>query len=199
MPGPLTMRRIVYLARHGETDWNRESRWQGHADIALNDQGRAQAAALAERLRPLGVVRAITSDLSRARETAAIVASRLGLPLDVDPALRERCFGVFEGLTADECARLHAEDWRRYQADHGQLPAGAERREAVVARMTAGVLRAARLDEGDGVGAILAVSHGGAIRSLLSATTGRRFPPIGNGALVRVVVSPAGLADVEAL
>ncbi|HEV3030468.1 MAG TPA: histidine phosphatase family protein, partial [Polyangia bacterium] len=93
------MRRVVYLARHGETSWNREGRWQGHTDIALNDVGLGQARALGALLRGRDIERIHTSDLARARQTAETAAAMLGVTeLVVDPGLRERSFGVFEGL-----------------------------------------------------------------------------------------------------
>ena len=87
----MTHLRHLLLARHGETDWNVAGRWQGHTDVPLNATGRAQALALAERLRNEGIAAVATSDLSRARHTAEIVAGALGVPVAlVDPALREQ-------------------------------------------------------------------------------------------------------------
>src|ERR1700735_3011372 len=112
------MRRIVFVARHGETDWNAAGRWQGHTDVPLNDNGRAQARALAERLRGARLAGVVASDLSRAHETARIVAGELGVSLAyVERELRERGFGVFEGLTRAECETHHAEAWRAWLAD----------------------------------------------------------------------------------
>jgi probable phosphoglycerate mutase len=109
----MTAPRTLYLARHGETDWNLEGRWQGQTDIGLNGSGRAQAAALAERLAGHGIAHVSASDLSRARQTAEIVARRLGVAtVAVDHALRERGFGVFEGLTREECAQRFPDSWR---------------------------------------------------------------------------------------
>lgn len=92
----------LLLIRHGETDWNAEHRWQGHADVPLNASGREQAKALAEELAPEGVDAIYASDLSRARDTAEIVGERLGIPVVVDPDLREIDVGSREGLTGDE-------------------------------------------------------------------------------------------------
>ena len=136
---------------------------------------------------------------SRARETAAIAAPHLGLrDLDVvvDAGLRERGYGVFEGLTRHECEARHPEDWARYQADRTHTPAQAEPQAQVVARMQAAVIRAAAraAREED---AVLIVSHGGAIRALLTATTGIRPPPMENGAVFRVVLTPGGLGQPE--
>src|SRR5690242_8696605 len=92
----------LLLVRHGETDWNAEGRLQGQTDRPLNEYGRRQARELAERLAGDGVVAIYASDLSRAKETAEIVGGRLGLPVVVDPDLRERNWGTWEGLTPRE-------------------------------------------------------------------------------------------------
>jgi probable phosphoglycerate mutase len=95
----------LLLARHGETDWNREGRWQGHADVALNDRGREQARELAARLcdEPIDVI--VSSDLKRAHETALIVAELKRLPVTTDARLREIDVGRWSGLTPDEIAK----------------------------------------------------------------------------------------------
>lgn len=94
----------ITLLRHGESVGNAESRWQGQADFPLTQRGRAQAQALAERWagekKKFDFV--IASPLSRARETAEIVASKLGLPVEFDPLWLERDNGEFRGLTANE-------------------------------------------------------------------------------------------------
>jgi len=77
----------ILLARHGETDWNRVGRWQGHADPPLNDAGRTQAAELAERLAGDGIAAIYSSDLMRASQTARVVADRLGLAVVEDAGL----------------------------------------------------------------------------------------------------------------
>jgi broad specificity phosphatase PhoE len=128
----------IFLARHGETEWNRSGRWQGKTDIPLSELGCAQARMLAARLRDRGVAEIHTSDLSRARETAEIVAAALGIThISLDPRLRERGFGCFEGLTREECAERHAEAWQRYLADRRSTPPDAESQDEVVARVVA--------------------------------------------------------------
>ena len=90
----------LLLVRHGETDWNAERRWQGHADVPLNDHGRDQARVLAEELAagtPIELV--YSSDLARARETAEIVAARLYLELVLERDLREIDVGSRQGRT----------------------------------------------------------------------------------------------------
>jgi broad specificity phosphatase PhoE len=180
------MGRTVYLARHGETAWNRDARWQGHTDVALNDTGRAQARTLSEALRGLRINAVRASDLARARETAEIVAAALGLgPVAVDPALRERAFGCFEGLTRAECEARFPAEWARYRADIRLPPPGGEPHAAVVVRMQHGVRQAALALAAEGDGALV-VSHGGAMRALVGAITGQVPPALENGALFRL-------------
>jgi len=90
--------RILFLFRHGETDWNREGRLQGHTDTLLNATGLVQAKALGETLRIHRLDALLSSDLSRARTTAQIVSEALGVPLFIDAGLRETNVGAAEGL-----------------------------------------------------------------------------------------------------
>jgi broad specificity phosphatase PhoE len=181
----------IFLARHGETEWNRVGRWQGRTDIPLSEVGRAQARALADRLRDRGVTEIFTSELSRARETAEIVAEVLGVArLSIDPRLRERGFGCFEGLTREECAERHAEAWSRYLADRRSTPTDAEPQEQVIARMVAALTAVS--ESADRTGHVLVVSHGAAIRSFLHTITGTEPAPLGNVALFLVDYGPGG-------
>jgi len=192
--------RILYLARHGETSWNREGRWQGHTDIALNDVGHGQARWLGELLRGRDIARIHSSDLRRARQTAEAAAEILGVAqVVIDAELRERSFGVFEGLTREECAARHPELWTSYRADPRHVPPGAESQEALAARMHAAVRRAvARLHASDDA-SVLVVSHGGSIRALLARATGTMPPPLENVSVFRVVATEAGLSEVTLL
>lgn len=144
--------------RHGETDWNLQRRIQGLTDIPLNDTGREQARAAGRLLARRRWDRVYTSPLSRARETAAIIADELGLPAP-EPleALVERNYGEAEGLNFLEIERRYP----RRDAVPGQ-----ETREQVTERVVP-ALRALALQHPDE--AILVVSHGGAIRSVLTA------------------------------
>src|SRR5919204_5528893 len=109
----------LLLVRHGETDWNVQQRWQGHQDPPLNALGREQARALAEALAGEGIDAVYTSDLRRARETAEIVAARLGVEVRPLPDLREIDVGTWSGLTMDEIRtrwpeaieRMHERGW----------------------------------------------------------------------------------------
>jgi broad specificity phosphatase PhoE len=156
---------VILLARHGETDDNREPiRIQGRLDTPLNDTGRAQAAELAERVAGEGIKAIFCSDLQRARETAQIVGRRLGLEPLVDPRFAEGDRGELEGRYWRDVARedpdLYAA-WRR--AGEGfRFPGGESLREQLD-RTLAGlddVRAAARLPA-------LVVCHGGSIRTVL--------------------------------
>ncbi len=190
------MPRHIFIARHGETEWNRQGRWQGHTDIALNDAGRAQARTLAVALRGHGITAVTASDLSRARETGEIVAREIGAMFNgVDADLRERRYGVFEGLTRDECAERFPDLWSAHRADPRRPPPGAEAYEDVTLRMTAALHRVAGGAGGD-AGASLVVSHGGAMRVFLLAVTGTMPPPLENGAAFRLTVASVGADGV---
>src|ERR671936_1145808 len=106
----------LLLARHGETDWNRARRWQGHADRPLTERGRAQAAELAARLAEIPLDAVYSSDLRRARETAAAVARRKELPVFELRELREVDVGSWEGLTRDEAEARFPDGFRRWKA-----------------------------------------------------------------------------------
>jgi 2,3-bisphosphoglycerate-dependent phosphoglycerate mutase len=101
----------LIVVRHGETAWNREKRMQGTTDTPLSELGQAQARALGRRLTGRDFAALYASDLCRARDTASIIAEHTGRKLIVDSRLRERCFGIFEGLTAGEIEE-------RFPAEH---------------------------------------------------------------------------------
>jgi broad specificity phosphatase PhoE len=164
----------LFLARHGETDWNAAGRWQGQTDVPLNARGREQAREVALRLRPEGIRAIASSDLLRARATAEVVAAELGLTVNhLDTALRERRFGCFEGLTREEVAARHPESWARYLADPGPAPPGGESRDELIGRLLPAVASAAaRLP-----GPLLVVMHGGAMRALLAEHVGEMPRP----------------------
>jgi broad specificity phosphatase PhoE len=152
----------LLLVRHGETDWNAEGRLQGHTDRPLNDFGRRQAAALADRLAGDGIDAVYASDLARARETAEILAERLGLPVVTDPDLRERNWGNWEGLTGSERDRVEYVGEERDV--HGE-------------RVIRAVRRIAELHPGE---RIVVVTHGGSLRRIQVAAYGMALPVIEN-------------------
>lgn len=185
-------RHRLYLARHGETEWNALGRLQGATDIPLDASGRAQAKALGESLRGEGIVSVTTSDLSRARQTGEAAGAALGLtaPPFIDHELRERSFGVFEGLTRDQLEADHTEAWRAWRAS-GVVPTGGEAQPDIVARMKRGIARCfARSVETNGP--MLIISHGAAMRLFLSELTTEVIVPIANGAVFRLDLGDDG-------
>lgn len=160
----------IYIVRHGVTAWNREMRMQGHTDVALHEDGIAQAERLALRLkmsaRPPEYI--YSSDLARARDTAAAIARSLDLMVQTSQALRETRLGEWEGLTRTEIeARGDAELLANYLRDsHLHRPPGGETLEAVWERMN-GVLDTIRRDHSGG--SVAVVGHGGSLRALLCA------------------------------
>jgi broad specificity phosphatase PhoE len=169
----------LYLTRHGRTHWNELGRFQGHTDIPLDDAGREQAAALAQTLS--GQVEAvIASDLARASETGRIVATALNIPLlGLDPDLRERGYGVFEGLTREQCIAQHPAAWAARGDNRNFEPPGSEPHAAVIARMQRGLGRAVELLAGKYTSAII-VGHGSSLRMFLEVLTGEPVATFGN-------------------
>jgi probable phosphoglycerate mutase len=106
---PPEARTTLFAIRHGETLWNAEGRFQGHGDSPLTETGRRQAAALGERLRGTWFDALICSDLGRAVETAAIIAGCTGHAVASDRRLRERNYGVLEGLSVDDIRSRHGQ------------------------------------------------------------------------------------------
>jgi|SRR6476661_1705410 len=159
----------ILLARHGETDWNRDGRWQGHSDRPLDDAGREQARLLGVHLAWVGIDLLYSSDLARARETAAAVAAATGLGVSVDADLREVDVGELVG-----CSRAEAEArdpaWYREWRD-GAVAGypGGETYLDVHRRSVAAFRRI--LDEADGRTAAV-VCHGGNIRAITAEVVG---------------------------
>jgi broad specificity phosphatase PhoE len=183
---------MLLLARHGETDWNRDGRFQGHADPPLNERGRRQARALAELLAGEPIEAVYSSDLLRAQETAQIVAMQLGLDVVVDPQLRERDVGEWSGLTRaeiDERFPNQIQAWREGRAVVG------ETREALSERVLAA---ARRISAAHPDGVVLVVSHGGALRMLRHAAgedlSGRG---LANTEMVRIAVRDGSLLRLD--
>jgi len=152
----------ILLIRHGETAWNAERRLQGHLDIALNAEGVRQAAALGRALlsEPLDVI--VASDLQRALQTAHAIAVPRGMDVQIEPALRERCFGALEGL-------LYADIGTHYPQAHAAMQA-----REVDARYPDGVHAAETLREFSkrAVGAITRIAAAGRYRKVALVTHG---------------------------
>ena len=162
----------ILLARHGETPWNAEGRYQGQIDIPLSPIGESQAAALGTRLRNVEITRAVASPLSRARRTAELALGEAREPmLSTDIDLQEIAHGEWEGLLASEIndkdpARLHA--WRE-QPETVLMPGG-ESLQQVLDRSWLGLARAS---EGLGAGdTLLVVAHDAVNRVILCRILG---------------------------
>ena len=130
----------IFIFRHGETDWNKENRFQGHTDIPLNENGRNQARKLAAQLSSRRIQAILTSDLSRAMETAQILAENLGgIPIQIDERLREAHLGEAQGKTFDEIKSFFGEDltrrWRSSKPTDADVSyPGGETGTAIIAR-----------------------------------------------------------------
>ncbi|PKO01640.1 MAG: hypothetical protein CVU43_11950 [Chloroflexi bacterium HGW-Chloroflexi-5] len=154
----------ITLVRHGQTDWNAARRFQGQTDIALNPTGIEQANKLAAILAEDHFDAIYASDLSRASQTASIIADTLGLPVTKDARLREICKGVFEGMVYDEVKEKYPVELQRDHDDpiNSRTP-GAETVAEVAMRMRAAADEIAARHLG---GRILLVSHGLAVSTL---------------------------------
>jgi broad specificity phosphatase PhoE len=163
---------VVALIRHGETLANLAGRWHGITDGPLSERGMAQAAALAASYD--GVSHVYSSHLSRARETAAALATAVGTTVEVRPDLHEIDFGGWEDHTPEEIQTLHPDDWRAVYEDHHDLPRGGtgETAAAAGARMARAVAEIAGAHAG---GRVAAVTHGGSIRAYAADVVGLGF------------------------
>jgi broad specificity phosphatase PhoE len=175
----------LLLVRHGETDWNRDGRYQGHADQPLNDAGREQARELARRLRDVDLDAVYTSDLRRAAETAEIIVEGRDVPVVRERGLREVDVGSWSGLT---------------RAEIEQRFPGAERhdgepRERFRARVVGAVTAIAERHAGERV---LIVSHGGALRAALDHALGDdSVPRVENCAVYRIAFRGGVLCGID--
>lgn len=176
----------LYLIRHGETEWNRQARWQGQHDVPLSDAGRRQAQQLGRWLRELRPQRGFVSDLERARETARLALAHWRGRWEIVPALREADFGRWEGRASSELSATAGERFAAYRADPwGSRPPGGESLQDV-ARRVAQWWRtvAGELDYREAA-AYVVVAHGGSLRTLAAYLTagpdGRDLaPPLAN-------------------
>ena len=167
--------RILFLFRHGETDWNREGRLQGHTDTALNDTGLAQAKALGETLRIHRLDAIVSSDLSRALTTAQIVAGALSIPLFTDAGLRETNVGAAEGLLWSDAKTRFSEGLteRWYSEGDVAFPGG----ETGIATRTRGLAALRRFATQQPYRRIGVSTHGAMVRQLMKHALPPGSPP----------------------
>lgn len=153
----------MLLVRHGQSVWNADGRWQGHADPPLSALGQRQALAAVEAVGPVEVV--VASDLARALQTATIVAAALGVgPVDIDPRLRETDAGEWTGLTRDEIEAA----WPGWLAE-GRRPPAFEPQAHVAERARHALADVQARHPGRRV---LVVAHGGLIRAVQRSAGG---------------------------
>lgn len=160
----------IILVRHGETMWNKELRYQGHRDIPLSETGRLQAYKLNDRLAGEKIAAFYASDLSRALETARIVAQSHGSEVQPVPELRETNFGFWEGMTYNEIVKTYPEAMQKWRENPlvNRIPGG-ETLQEVADRSMAGISRiiAHHPDQ-----TVMVAAHGGIIRVVVGSVLG---------------------------
>lgn len=192
----------LLLIRHGESVWNRENRWQGHADIPLSETGRIQAQQLARHMKSeQRSIRALyTSDLQRARETADILGQALSMTPTATAVWREMDIGTWSGLTTVEVAARYPEEWERLRQGEDLPRGGGETFAEFQGRLLRALDTYRRIHAGQN---IAVVTHGGAVRALLLHCQGwdisrfRDIEKIGNTGVSEIHVSPNGDAHIE--
>ncbi len=179
----------LFLLRHGETPWNREGRYQGCVDIGLSPEGMAQAQAAARLLARHPLAAVYSSPLSRARETAEAIAAAHGLPVRIDPAFREICHGLWEGLTAEEVRARFPDLYARWRLapETVTMPDG-ESLSDVSARVLDGLEHLRASHDGE---TVCLVAHGTPVRLLVLEALG--MPP---ERLWTFPCPPAGLSEL---
>ncbi len=151
----------LLLVRHGETDWNRDHRWQGSTGPPLNAAGRAQAAELAAKLGGIDAI--YSSDSTRAHETALVIAEHHGLSVQTDPRLQEVDFGLWEGLTRAQINERFGETFVRWLSGQMPSPDSGESDVAMAERVFASLEEIAVDHPG---ACVVVVTSGGPIRAV---------------------------------
>lgn len=171
LPDNGAMRELeLVLVRHGETDWNRELRFQGQIDVPLNATGHAQALRVAERLAGEPVQQLYSSDLTRTLQTASPAAQCLKLPSLADRALREQAFGVIDGMRVPDIQSRHPDLWARWLAfDPDDAPPGGESQRQFQARVMGALERLMLRHAGQ---TLVIVTHGGVLDMVYRAACG---------------------------
>jgi broad specificity phosphatase PhoE len=190
----------ILLARHGETDWNREGRFQGNADPPLNRTGRDQAVELSVALMAEDLAAVYSSPLRRALETAEILAASRELEPVIVAALQEVDVGSWSGLTRTEVEQRFPEQYARW-LDYGQGWEDGETYDEMGTRVVAALLELATAHDGERV---LAVTHGGPIRAAFAFAAGtshaearRNGPQVGNVFVAEFVVEDGELRRLD--
>lgn len=162
--------RRVVIWRHGQTAWNVEGRFQGQTDVPLDEVGIDQARRAARLLAGLRPHAIVSSDLSRAADTARELEAITGVPISFDPDLRETCGGAWEGLTDAEIKQKFPEEQARWRAGHAVRRGGGELESEVGDRTVPAIERALATVPGRGI--LVVVSHGSASRVTIARMIG---------------------------
>jgi broad specificity phosphatase PhoE len=184
----------ILLARHAETDWNREKRWQGLNDLSLNARGREQARALAGNLEAVPFSAVYASDLRRAYETALVVAERKGLAVTPMRELREVDVGSWTGLSQEEVKERFRDAYTQMRARTGRGWEGGETYAEMGRRVLQAMRRIAREHPDD---AVLVITHSGPIRTVRAHALGLDYATDRKAApwIDRVELSAVTVAD----
>jgi alpha-ribazole phosphatase len=185
----------LLLVRHGETDWNASQRFQGHSDVPLNENGRRQAEAIAQRLAEHELEAIYASDLSRAWDTAAAIAAHHNIEPIAEAKLREGSFGQWEGLTYAEIEQREPEAVKAWHADISSFqPPDGESIHQLYERVVAAYQQIAARHAGQ---TVLLAAHGGSLQMLICYLLG--LPPksfwqfnLGHCSLSKISVYDAG-------
>lgn len=161
-PGSILSRRVL-LWRHGRTEWNVAGRVQGQTDIPLDEVGRQQAADAAARLASLAPYRIVSSDLSRAADTARALGRLTGIEVELDPQLRELAFGIREGLTWRESWERYPEQMQAWSDGDETQVEGAETHAQAGSRLSTALHR--YLEEMPYGETLVVVAHGAVLRT----------------------------------
>lgn len=180
------------LVRHGETDWNREGRVQGHVATSLNERGLRQAAALRERLAGEAIEAAYVCDLPRSMETAREILKGRAIALSLCPELRELAYGQWEGLTFTEVQARDPEKYAELLKGEAEFaPPGGESLHDLSQRVSRGATRIASA-HGQSEGGLLLVGHAGSLRALALHLLGLPL-----AAFWRLGLAPASLSLIQ--
>lgn len=164
------MQTDIYLLRHGETEWNTQKRLQGQSDSPLTEEGRRLLPAVARRIAEIAPEAVVSSDLGRAMETARGACNGLGIPIEPNPAFRERSFGAFEGLSWEEVRRRFPAEFEESQRNRWHFtPPDGESWNDAMARVIAGINELVEKYDGR---RILLVSHGGVCQVIVRFVLG---------------------------
>lgn len=190
---PSDVRTVLYLVRHGEADSNRDGRFGGWSPAPLTELGHQQAVAAAAELRRRSPTVLVSSDLLRATQTAAPITELCGLEPRLEPGLRERSLGVFDGLSFAEAESRYPDVWQRLMSrDPDAVPEGGETADVVYARVSAAIDRIVADHPGESVAV---VTHGLALYHVFSYVCGLGSPSIDHP--VFVLVDNASITQIE--